>query len=152
MDYRTLEQQRLEFINQKFLATPLAGLIIWALIGATGIFFSDCRLGCIYWHGKYSISRPVSFQIHRRKLSRQEQAKKRIRYPFSLYCRAGHPCLLHCHPLLFDRLYLSSSYRRHTHGTYVVALFLDRKALGRHFSRPHPNYFDTRPLVLTARI
>lgn len=41
MDYRTLEQQRLEFINQKFLATPLAGLIIWALIGTTGIFFSD---------------------------------------------------------------------------------------------------------------
>ena len=41
MDYRTLEQQRLEFINQNFLATPLAGLIIWALIGTTGIFFSD---------------------------------------------------------------------------------------------------------------
>jgi hypothetical protein len=26
MSNRTLEQQRIEFINQKFLATPLAGL------------------------------------------------------------------------------------------------------------------------------
>jgi len=41
MKNRTLEQQRIEFINQKFLATPLAGLIIWTLIGLIGIFFSD---------------------------------------------------------------------------------------------------------------
>jgi hypothetical protein len=41
MNNRTLEQQRIEFINQKFLATPLAGLIIWTLIGLIGIFFSD---------------------------------------------------------------------------------------------------------------
>ncbi len=38
---RTLEQQRIEFANSKFLATPLAGLIVWALIGLAGIFFSD---------------------------------------------------------------------------------------------------------------
>lgn len=41
MNNRTLEQQRIEFSNQKFLATPLAGLIIWTLIGVIGIFFSD---------------------------------------------------------------------------------------------------------------
>jgi hypothetical protein len=41
MNNRTLEQQRIEFINQKFLATPLAGLIIWTVIGLIGIFFSD---------------------------------------------------------------------------------------------------------------
>ena len=41
MNNRTLEQQRIEFINQKFLATPLAGLIIWTLIGLIGVFFSD---------------------------------------------------------------------------------------------------------------
>lgn len=41
MNNRTLEQQRIEFINQKFLATPLAGLIIWTIIGFIGIFFSD---------------------------------------------------------------------------------------------------------------
>jgi hypothetical protein len=41
MNNRTLEQQRIEFINQKFLATPLAGMIIWTLIGLVGIFFSD---------------------------------------------------------------------------------------------------------------
>ncbi len=38
---RTLEEQRIEFANGKFLATPLAGLIVWALIGLIGIFFSD---------------------------------------------------------------------------------------------------------------
>lgn len=41
MKNRTLEQQRTEFINQKFLATPLAGLIIWTIIGLIGIVFSD---------------------------------------------------------------------------------------------------------------
>jgi hypothetical protein len=38
---RTLEEQRIEFINKKFIATPLAGLIVWAIIGFVGIFFSD---------------------------------------------------------------------------------------------------------------
>ncbi len=38
---RTLEEQRIEFSNRKFLATPLAGLIVWTLIGFIGIFFSD---------------------------------------------------------------------------------------------------------------
>ncbi|KAA3625416.1 MAG: hypothetical protein DWP94_00775 [Flavobacterium sp.] len=41
MNNRTLDQQRIEFINRKFLATPLAGLIIWTIIGFIGIFFSD---------------------------------------------------------------------------------------------------------------
>lgn len=41
MNNRTLEQQRIDFINQKFIATPLAGLIIWTLIGLIGIFFSN---------------------------------------------------------------------------------------------------------------
>lgn len=38
---RTLEEQRIEFSNRKFLATPLAGLIVWTIIGIVGIFFSD---------------------------------------------------------------------------------------------------------------
>ena len=38
---RTLEQQRIEFADQKFLATPIAGMIVWALIGFIGLFFSD---------------------------------------------------------------------------------------------------------------
>ena len=38
---RTLEEQRIEFANSKFLATPLAGLIVWTIIGIVGIFFSD---------------------------------------------------------------------------------------------------------------
>lgn len=38
---RSLEVQRIEFSNQKFIATPLAGLIVWTIIGIMGIFFSD---------------------------------------------------------------------------------------------------------------
>lgn len=38
---RTLEEQRIEFAKGKFLATPLAGLIVWAIIGTVGLFFSD---------------------------------------------------------------------------------------------------------------
>lgn len=38
---RTLEEQRIEFSDRKFLATPLAGLIVWVIAGIAGIFFSD---------------------------------------------------------------------------------------------------------------
>ncbi|NAS29558.1 hypothetical protein GTQ40_01105 [Flavobacteriaceae bacterium R38] len=38
---RTLEEQRIEFSNRKFLATPLAGLIVWLIIGLIGVFFSE---------------------------------------------------------------------------------------------------------------
>ena len=34
---RTLEEQRIEFSNRKFIATPLAGLIVWLIIGIAGI-------------------------------------------------------------------------------------------------------------------
>jgi len=37
---RTLEEQREEFADRKFLATPLAGLIIWLLIGMAGLVLS----------------------------------------------------------------------------------------------------------------
>ncbi|SNR83329.1 DUF7010 family protein [Lutibacter flavus] len=33
----SLEQQRIEFANRKFLATPLAGLVVWLIIGISGI-------------------------------------------------------------------------------------------------------------------
>ncbi|MBD0849958.1 DUF7010 family protein [Maribacter arenosus] len=35
---RTLEEQRKEFMGSKFLATPLAGMIVWSIIGLAGIF------------------------------------------------------------------------------------------------------------------
>lgn len=37
----TLEQQRLEFANRKFLATPVSGLIAWLLVGISGLIFPD---------------------------------------------------------------------------------------------------------------
>lgn len=36
---RTLEEQQIEFSNQKFLATPIVGLIVWTIIGISGVFF-----------------------------------------------------------------------------------------------------------------
>jgi len=38
---KSLEQQRIEFSNRRFLATPLSGLIAWLLVGITGLFFPD---------------------------------------------------------------------------------------------------------------
>ncbi|WP_417237106.1 DUF7010 family protein [Bizionia paragorgiae] len=37
----SLEQQRIEFANRKFLATPLSGLIAWFLVGLSGLLFPD---------------------------------------------------------------------------------------------------------------
>ncbi|MEL6191649.1 MAG: hypothetical protein AAFR66_06355 [Bacteroidota bacterium] len=34
---RSLETQRTEFSNQKFLATPISGLIVWLIIGISGL-------------------------------------------------------------------------------------------------------------------
>lgn len=36
---RTLEEQRIEFSNGKFLATPIAGLIAWLIVGISGLIF-----------------------------------------------------------------------------------------------------------------
>ena len=38
---RTIEEQRIEFSNRKFLATPLAGMIAWLITGISGLFFPD---------------------------------------------------------------------------------------------------------------
>ena len=35
---RTLQQQRIEFANSSFMATPLAGLIAWSVTGVAGLF------------------------------------------------------------------------------------------------------------------
>lgn len=34
---RSLDEQRQEFINRKFLATPYAGIIVWLIIGIAGL-------------------------------------------------------------------------------------------------------------------
>ena len=39
MSKRTLEEQRKDFTNRKFLATPYAGLIVWLIIGIAGLIF-----------------------------------------------------------------------------------------------------------------
>lgn len=37
----SLEQQRIQFANRKFLATPISGLIAWFLVGLSGLLFPD---------------------------------------------------------------------------------------------------------------
>ncbi|GAB5554683.1 MAG: hypothetical protein Sapg2KO_42740 [Saprospiraceae bacterium] len=37
---RSLEEQRKEFTNRPFLATPISGLIVWGIIGVVGLIFS----------------------------------------------------------------------------------------------------------------
>lgn len=34
---RTLDEQRIEFANRSFLATPLAGLIAWSVSGVAAL-------------------------------------------------------------------------------------------------------------------
>jgi hypothetical protein len=40
-EIKTLEQQRAAFTSRRFLATPLSGLICWAIIGIGSIFLND---------------------------------------------------------------------------------------------------------------
>lgn len=37
----TLEEQRIQFSNRPFLATPLAGMVAWLATGISGLFFSE---------------------------------------------------------------------------------------------------------------
>ncbi len=58
---RTLEQQRIEFSNGKFLATPLAGLIAWLIVGIAGltlprqvtVWVLFVATGCIVYLGMF---------------------------------------------------------------------------------------------------
>ncbi|MEM9001662.1 MAG: hypothetical protein AAGB24_15490 [Bacteroidota bacterium] len=51
----TLESQRLDFSKRKFLATPLAGMILWALIGASGILLPQTITEIVLFMGTGSI-------------------------------------------------------------------------------------------------
>ena len=55
MDTRTLKQQRVEFANNKFLATPIAGLIAWFIIGIAGLTFSPVVTVWVLFIGTGSI-------------------------------------------------------------------------------------------------
>lgn len=43
---RTLDEQRVEFANSSFLATPLAGLIAWLITGISALFLP---MQCVVW-------------------------------------------------------------------------------------------------------
>lgn len=58
---RTLEEQRIEFTNGKFLATPLAGSIAWLIVGIAGLILPMqvtvwvlfLATGCIVYFGMF---------------------------------------------------------------------------------------------------
>ena len=52
---RTLEEQRIEFTDRKFLATPLAGLIVWLIIGVAGLTLSTQAAVWVLFIGTGSI-------------------------------------------------------------------------------------------------
>ncbi len=53
---RTLEEQRIEFIQRKFLATPLAGLTVWLIVGIAGIFLPITATVWVLFIGTGSIA------------------------------------------------------------------------------------------------
>ena len=52
---RTLEEQRREFANRRFLATPLSGLIVWLIIGVAGLTLSTKTTVWVLFAGTGSI-------------------------------------------------------------------------------------------------
>ena len=52
---RSLETQRTEFSNQKFLATPISGLIVWLIIGISGLSMPDFTTVWVLFIGTGSI-------------------------------------------------------------------------------------------------
>ena len=58
---RTLEEQRIEFAKGKFLATPLAGIIAWLIVGIAGltlptqatVYILFIATGCIVYLGMF---------------------------------------------------------------------------------------------------
>ena len=52
---RMLEAQREEFAKRKFLATPLAGLIVWLIIGIAGLTLSTQATVWVLFIGTGSI-------------------------------------------------------------------------------------------------
>ena len=102
---RTLEEQRIEFSNRRFLATPLAGLIVWVIAGIAGIFFSgpNCRLDNFHWNWKHRLFR---FICSRNSLAKTSWTKNKPKNEFDklflFTCRSGNFGLFNCNSILFD--------------------------------------------------
>ena len=52
---RSLEEQRKEYSQRKFLATPMAGAIVWTVIGLSGLFLPDTTTVWVLFLGTGSI-------------------------------------------------------------------------------------------------
>src|SRR5690606_28420998 len=108
MSNRTLEQQRIEFINQKFLATPLAGLIIWTIIGLIGIFFSDVIAVWSIFIGPESIVYLVLFLSDFTGENFLDESEPKNEFDTLLLFTAGQPILVYSIAMQFFLIHYSS--------------------------------------------
>ncbi|MEE4243966.1 MAG: hypothetical protein V2I33_01065 [Kangiellaceae bacterium] len=54
-EQRTLEQQREDFSNRRLIATPIAGMIAWAIIGISSLFLESFALAMVLFIATGSI-------------------------------------------------------------------------------------------------
>jgi hypothetical protein len=134
---RSLEEQRKEFSQSRFLAMPIAGAIAWTIIGITSPFVS---VGLAAWilficTGMILWPRAHHCPLSRRRSYREDSQYQRVR-PAVLRHRAdGVAGVCDCDPLFLGRAYIPTAQRGHPGRTDVVALLVDHPALDRHLPR-----------------
>ena len=64
---RPLDVQREEFKRARLIAMPIAGLIVWLIIGILGMFLptGQAALGAFHRHGLDRLSGDVHLALHR---------------------------------------------------------------------------------------
>jgi len=76
---RSLDEQRAEYVRRRGLAMPLAGSIVWTLIGIAEPSCRDPgRLVAVHRDRLHRLSRHDALALHRREPPRQEQAEERL--------------------------------------------------------------------------
>ncbi|MBU2912878.1 MULTISPECIES: DUF7010 family protein [Reichenbachiella] len=105
---KTLEQHRIEFSNRPFIATPLAGLIIWLFIGLSGIFLSTEATVWILFIGTGSIVYLAMFLSRFTGENFSEQRKKKNPFDQLFLFAVGQSFLVYAIAIPFFRQDISS--------------------------------------------
>ena len=69
---RSLDEQRADFAGRRLIATPIAGLIVWTVIGIAGAVLDPVAAVWVLFigTGSHGLSWDVYFQIYRREFPR----------------------------------------------------------------------------------
>src|SRR2546423_846341 len=105
---RSLDEQRAEYARRRGLAMPLAGSIVWTLIGIAGAFLPPILAVWVAVHRDrlHRLSQYDALALHRRELPRQEQAEERLRQPLLPLRRDGTARLCDRHSFFPRRLHV----------------------------------------------